>query len=80
MRDDPEKAALESLMADASTARLGPSRVKSGTGAAELLRALGQQLMDEADSLEGDEASDMDLDEDDDLGDEGYEDDDAMME
>ena len=79
MRDDPEKAALESLMADASTARLGPSRVKSGTGAAELLRALGQQLMDEADSLEGDEASDMgdDLD---DLDDEGYEDDDAMME
>lgn len=58
MRGDPEKAALESLMADASTARLGPSRVKPDSGAAELLRALGQQLMDEADAMEAGEGSD----------------------
>lgn len=45
---DPERAALESIMADSSTARLGPSRVKDG-GAVEILRALG--LVAEADML-----------------------------
>jgi hypothetical protein len=49
---DPEKAALKSLMSDASAARLGPSRVAPDSGAAEVLRALGQQLMEQADALE----------------------------
>lgn len=48
MAMDPERAALESIMADSSTARLGPSRVKDG-GAVEILRALG--LVAEADML-----------------------------
>lgn len=52
-----EIAALKSIAGDANVARLGPSRVKDHAGAVEVLRALGQQLMDEADALEagGDE-------------------------
>lgn len=53
---DSEKAALKSLMNDASAARLGPSRVAPDSGAAEVLRALGQQLMEQADALESAEA------------------------
>jgi len=76
MRMDPERAALESIMTDAGTARLGPSRVQSGSGAAEILRALGQQLLDEADAMEGDEPED-DMAE---SGEYELEDDDDMME
>lgn len=80
---DPERAALKSIMADSSTARLGPSRVKDG-GAVEILRALG--LVAEADMLadamgEGSDPAGMD-----DMSDSGEyelddeEDDDDMME
>ena len=56
---DPESKALESLMGDAGMARLGPSRVAPDSGAAELLRALGQQLLDKADAMEsGEDAGD----------------------
>lgn len=47
---DPERAALEGLVQDAGSARLGP-RVGDDQGAAEILRALGQQLIEEADKL-----------------------------
>lgn len=53
---NPEAEALKSIMDDASTARLGPSRVQSGSGAAEILRSLGQQLLDEADAMEAGES------------------------
>jgi hypothetical protein len=56
---DSEKAALKSLMNDASAARLGPSRVAPDSGAAEVLRALGQQLMEQADALESGAESEM---------------------
>ncbi|MGA0312663.1 MAG: hypothetical protein ACO3N4_06285 [Ilumatobacteraceae bacterium] len=46
-------------MNDASAARLGPSRVAPDSGAAEVLRALGQQLMEQADALESGAESEM---------------------
>ena len=57
----PEIAALKSIAGDANTARLGPSRVKDNAGAAEVLRALGQQLMDEADAIEAGGEMDEDM-------------------
>ena len=50
---NPHLSALEGIVLDAKKARvLGPSRASEGEGPAEILRALGKQLLDAAKSLE----------------------------